>query len=66
MGLAFGDEQLLGWLDLLVAFEVLRAKVGGEWMIAATVAPTLRLGGAMMAGDVGLEVSLLGSYFGAA
>ncbi|MDP1829833.1 MAG: hypothetical protein Q8L48_41590 [Archangium sp.] len=65
-GLAFGDEHLQGWLDLLVAFELLRAKVDGDWMLAATVAPTLRLGGAVMVGDVGLEVSLLGSYFGAA
>lgn len=64
-GLAIGqDEVLHGWLDLLVPVELLSVKVEGERMLGLAVSPTLRLGAAVEVGDVGLEVSLLGTFIG--
>ncbi|MFZ5439297.1 MAG: hypothetical protein ACOZQL_04770 [Myxococcota bacterium] len=64
-GLAIGrDEAFHGWLDLLVAVELLSAKVEGERMLGVTASPTLRLGFAVELGDVGVELSLLGGFLG--
>lgn len=63
-GLGFGEGVLHGWLDLLVSFEVLSAKVEGARMFGVSPAPTLRLGFAMDAGAVGVEVSVLGTFVG--
>jgi hypothetical protein len=63
-GLAFGREELHGWLDLLICVDLLTAKVEGERMLGLTATPTLRLGFAVELGDVGFEISLLGAFLG--
>jgi hypothetical protein len=60
-----GTGPLAGWVDLLVSLEVLTARVEGERHFAFTAAPTLRLGFAFQADDFAVELSLLGSFFGA-
>lgn len=65
VGLALGDEQLAGWLDLLLSLEIASARLDGERYWGVTPVPVLRIGGAVDVGGVGIELSLLGAFIGA-
>jgi hypothetical protein len=63
-GLAFGERELLGWLDLLVSLDITSARVEGTRMFAFAPTPMLRLGGAVDLDGIGFEISLLGTFIG--
>ncbi len=65
VGLALGDEQFSGWLDLLVSLEISSARLDGERYWGVMPVPVVRIGGAVDLGGVGFELSLLGAFIGA-
>lgn len=66
-GVLFGDgEPFQASLDVLLPVELLAAKVDGARYLSVVPVPTARLTLAVLVPGLGLECSVLGSYFGSA